>query len=91
MALYDPYDTGYTDYVTRMMRKRSIGFYNQTRSFGEPERLITPSMLLQQTYDRPSLVLPGLTVAKKESGSSGILMAVGAIVAIIFLFGKKKG
>jgi len=39
MALYDPYDTGYTDYFTRMMRAKaaqSLGFYRATRSFGSP-------------------------------------------------------
>lgn len=35
MALYDIYDTGYTDYFTRMMRKKSLGFY-RARSLGSP-------------------------------------------------------
>jgi len=77
MALYDPYDTGYTDYFTRMMRAKaaqSLGFYKATRSFGE--RLQAGTVITQEE--------------KKPESKGFLYLAIGAIAALIF-FGKKKG
>lgn len=74
MALYDPYDTGYTDYVTRMMRKKSLGLFEKSRSFGAD----------------PTAPVAALKAEPPTGNKTFLYLAIGAILAVIFL-GKKKG